>query len=67
MKGKWVWLSFDGLEYELWRKKPTWDGCDYFWNADQITTYCQDEFESITRYKLKEGECKRVRFIVEEK
>lgn len=63
MKARMVWLARDPYEdadYELHLRRPGARALgllDYF---------CPEHFERVTRYKLKPGECKRVRIVVEE-
>ncbi len=37
-----------------------------FWAGNEIDRFCTRHFEQVTGYKLKPGECKRVRINVEE-
>ncbi len=57
---------------ELWRIKPVFrSSCDEYWpkseNDDKyksLTELCYKDFENITGFKLKEGECKAVEIVV---
>lgn len=71
-KGIRVYLSRDTAEgdwYSMFSKKPQL--MQGWWKPSgdsfrRIDHFCPEDFERITRYKLKPGECKRVRINIEE-
>lgn len=72
-KGIIVWLARDedypGPDYILFRgRKPTLTQGMYCSdkNCVHVSSFCSRDFERQTRYRLKPGECKRVRISVEE-
>ena len=55
--------------YELHESKPEGRTTEqgWFWRTStRIESFCPKEFERITRFKMKPGECKRVRIHIEE-
>ena len=67
-KGIRTWLSRDNYGvmsgYEVWAKKPALDGEGAYVGSGFVDGFCARDFERITRFKLKPGECKRVRISV---
>lgn len=72
-KGKVVWIARDrnpevphlsGYNLYASRKKPKQEESGMYGFQDDF--YCMAQFESITGYKLKPGECRRVRIKIEE-
>jgi hypothetical protein len=68
-KGKEVWLARDDRGYLsmyniVTRKGPPKK--DNFGMYGGVYTLCADRFQRITGFKLKRGECRRVRIKIEE-
>lgn len=67
-KAKKVWLARDEFNqdafYELWTTKPRQNRNGEFYADGKrcflIEDFCPEEFERITGFSLKPGECKRV-------
>ena len=77
-KGRMVWISRDpervemeaGAQYEIYLRKPrlwtfrTEKSC-VFSSKNLVYVFCGEQFERITGFTLKQGECKKVRVSIE--
>jgi len=66
------WISRDNGVWNCYisihRRKPTYIKAHgiYTWDSELIDNLCVDDFIKATKFKIKPGECKRIRFKVEE-
>lgn len=74
-KGRMVYVSRDAFNdtegVELYLRKPVWSESSKWWfssvpNGSKLIGFCYPEWLRITGFKIKPGECKRVRIRVEE-